>query len=68
MLLGGHRCVRSLPKNQGLRIETCRANGVDAIAELKFPIDGIAVITNSGNLAVECLTFEQLFDLIGPNA
>ena len=30
-------------------------------------VDGIAVMTNANNGAVECLSFEQLFDLIGPN-
>ena len=47
-------------------IETCLANGIDSIIELKVGIDGIAVMTNSGNDAVDCLTFDQLFDLIGP--
>ena len=47
--------------------ETCLANGIDNIIELKVGIDGIAVMTNAGNDAVECLTFDQLFDLIGPN-
>ena len=47
--------------------ETCFTNGIDNIIELKVGIDGIAVMTNAGNDAVECLTFDQLFDLIGPN-
>ena len=48
--------------------ETCFANGINNIIELKVGVDGIAVMTNANNDAVECLSFEQLFDLIGPNA
>jgi phosphate transport system substrate-binding protein len=48
--------------------ETCLANGIDNIIELKVGIDGIAIITNAHNDAVDCLTFNQLFDLIGPNS
>ncbi len=47
--------------------DDCFANGVTNIVELKVGIDGIAVMTNAGNDAVECLSFHQLFDLIGPN-
>ena len=47
--------------------ETCVANGIDSIIELKVGVDGIAVMTSEDNDAVECLTFDQLFDLIGPN-
>ena len=47
--------------------EDCFAAGITNIVELKVGIDGIAVMTNAGNDAVECLSFEQLFDLIGPN-
>ena len=46
----------------------CSENGVDNVVELKVGIDGIAVMTNGANDAVECLTFHQLFDMIGPNA
>ena len=45
---------------------TCFQNGIDNIVELKVGIDGIAVMTSSANQAVECLSFEQLFALIGP--
>ena len=48
--------------------EECQANGITEIIELKVGIDGIAVMTNAANTAVECLTFPQLFDLIGPDA
>ena len=47
--------------------ETCLANGINNIIELKVGVDGIAVMTSEDNHAVECLTFDQLFDLIGPN-
>ncbi len=47
--------------------EDCFANGINNVIELKVGIDGIAVMTNANNGAVECLNFHQLFDLIGPN-
>ena len=47
--------------------EDCFASGINNIVELKVGVDGIAVMTNAANSAVECLTFHQLFDLIGPN-
>ena len=47
--------------------ETCIANGINNIIELKVGVDGIALMTSANNDAVECLTFGQLFDLIGPN-
>jgi len=47
---------------------TCFENGIDNVVELKVGVDGIAVMTNAANDAVECLTFHQLFDMIGPNA
>lgn len=46
--------------------ESCFENGIDNIVELKVGVDGIAVMTNAANTAVECLSFEQLFALIGP--
>ena len=47
--------------------EACFEAGITNIVELKVAVDGIAVMTNANNGAVECLSFEQLFDLIGPN-
>ena len=47
--------------------EACFEAGITNIVELKVGVDGIAVMTNANNGAVECLSFEQLFDLIGPN-
>lgn len=46
--------------------ETCAENGVE-FTELLVGIDGIAVMTNTANDAVDCVTFENLFNLIGPN-
>lgn len=46
--------------------ESCFENGIDNIVELKVGVDGIAVMTSAANTAVECLSFEQLFALIGP--
>lgn len=36
--------------------------------ELKIGIDGLAVITSPANDAVECLSFEQLYALLGPES
>ena len=47
--------------------EACLANGISNIVELKVAVDGIAVMASENNGAVECLTFNQLFDLIGPS-
>ena len=48
--------------------EACFEAGINNIIELKVGVDGIAVMTNANNSAVECLSFHQLFDMIGPNA
>ncbi len=45
--------------------EDCAANGIE-FTEILVGIDGIAVMSNS-NSPIECLTFENLFNLIGPN-
>lgn len=47
--------------------ENCAANGVEFI-ELQVGIDGIAVMTNPANDAVECLSFEQIYGLVGPES
>ena len=49
-------------------MDSCSENGIDNIVELKVGVDGIAVMTSGANTAVECLSFEQLFALIGPAA
>ncbi len=45
--------------------EDCAANGIE-YTEIKVGIDGIAVMTNNAN-PVDCVTFDQLFNLIGVN-
>ena len=44
---------------------TCAEAGIE-FTEIKVGIDGIAVMTNPAN-PVDCVTFENLFNLIGPN-
>ncbi|RMH79242.1 MAG: hypothetical protein D6683_06370, partial [Actinomyces sp.] len=48
--------------------QTCADNGITDIIELKVGIDGIAVMTNEANDTVDCLTFLDLYALIGPEA
>jgi phosphate transport system substrate-binding protein len=48
-------------------VEACEANGIDFI-ELKVAIDGLSVLTNPANEAVTCLTFADLYSLIGPES
>jgi phosphate transport system substrate-binding protein len=48
-------------------IATCEDNGI-TFAELEIGIDGITVVTNPANDAVECLSFEQLYGLVGPES
>ena len=45
----------------------CNKNGIDYV-ELKVAIDGISVITSPENTAVECLGFEDLYALLGPES
>lgn len=47
--------------------EACAASGIEFI-ELKVAFDGISVLTNPANDAVECLTFADLYALVGPEA
>ncbi len=46
---------------------TCEENGINYV-ELKIAFDGIAVLTNPANADVTCLTFEQIYALMGPEA
>ena len=46
---------------------TCEANGINYV-ELKIAYDGISVLTNPANESVTCLTFEQIYALMGPEA
>ena len=47
--------------------EDCAKNGVDFI-ELKVAIDGLSVVTAKENTAIECLSFSDLWVLLGPDA
>ena len=48
-------------------IAACEEAGIEFI-ELKVAFDGISVLTSPDNEAVECLTFEDLYALAGPEA
>lgn len=48
-------------------VAACKENGVDYV-ELQVAIDGISVITSPENTAVECLGFEDLYALLGPES
>ena len=45
----------------------CDDAGIEFI-ELKVAFDGISVLTNPANDAVDCLSFEDLYALIGPES
>ena len=47
--------------------EECAANGINYV-ELQVGIDGLGVMTNSANGAVECVSFADLYALTGPEA
>jgi phosphate transport system substrate-binding protein len=48
-------------------VEACEAGGVEFI-ELKVAIDGLSVITSVNNSAVECVSFNDLYALLGPES
>lgn len=48
-------------------VAACEKGGVDFV-ELKVAIDGITVITSPENSAVECLGYEDLYALLGPES
>ena len=48
-------------------IATCEAAGIEYI-ELTVAVDGLSVITSVENDAVECLSFVDLYALLGPDA
>jgi len=52
---------------KGSEVETCEANGIEFI-ELEVAIDGLSVITSVNNSAVECVSFSDLWVLLGPDA
>jgi phosphate transport system substrate-binding protein len=45
----------------------CADNGIEYV-ELKVGIDGIAVLTNAENSDIECLSFGDLYALVGPES
>lgn len=49
------------------QIENCEANGIEFI-ELRIGNDGIAMMTNEANDAVECLTLADIYALTGPES
>jgi phosphate transport system substrate-binding protein len=48
-------------------VATCEAAGIEFI-ELKVAIDGLSVITSVENSAIECLSFVDLYALLGPDS
>ncbi|MEA2578157.1 MAG: phosphate transport system substrate-binding protein [Chloroflexota bacterium] len=46
---------------------TCKAAGIDYI-ELQIAFDGITVMTSPDNTAIECLSFPDLYALVGPES
>lgn len=48
-------------------VAACQANDIEFI-ELKVGFDGIAVLTNPDNTSIECLSFADLYALVGPES
>ncbi len=48
-------------------IKACKKNGVDYV-ELEVALDGLTVMTNGQNSAVECLNYGDLYALFGPES
>jgi phosphate transport system substrate-binding protein len=48
-------------------IQACEQNGIEYV-ELQVGFDGMTVMTNPANDAVECLSFADLYALVGPEA
>jgi phosphate transport system substrate-binding protein len=48
-------------------IDECAAAGVEMV-ELKVAIDGLSIITSVNNSAVTCLSFADLYGLLGPES
>jgi phosphate transport system substrate-binding protein len=51
----------------GDEVTTCEDNGIEFI-ELKVAVDGLSVITAAGHDSVTCLSFVDLYALLGPDA
>ena len=48
-------------------IDACAANGIEMI-EIKVAIDGLSIITSAQNDQVSCLSFADLYALLGPES
>lgn len=48
-------------------VDTCAENGIEFV-ELEVGIDGLSVITSTANDQVECLSFLDLYALLGPES
>jgi phosphate transport system substrate-binding protein len=48
-------------------IETCAEGGITEIVEIKVAIDGLSIISSVEN-SIECLTFADLYALLGPES
>ena len=48
-------------------VEDCAAAGIEFV-ELRFAIDGLSVLTSVDNTAVSCVSFADLYALIGPES
>lgn len=48
-------------------IEACEAAGIEFI-ELRFAIDGLSVLTSTSNTSVSCISFGDLYALLGPES
>ena len=57
----------SRPIDPEEEIPACEENGIEFI-ELKVAVDGISVLTAADNTAVECLSFPDLYALLGPES
>ena len=52
---------------KGEEADNCAANGIEFI-ELIVAVDGLSVITSAQNDAIECVSFVDLYALLGPDA
>lgn len=57
----------SRPIDPDEEIPACEKNGVEFI-ELKVAVDGLSVVTSKANDQVECLSFPDLYALLGPES
>jgi phosphate transport system substrate-binding protein len=48
-------------------VEACGAAGIEFV-ELRVAVDGLSVLTSAGNTAVSCLSFADLYALLGPES